>query len=351
MGGHYFGPYGTWLNVDDIQLTLVNDTGPGCPTRTATPTATRTPTVTPTIPHTPHAGQFEDVPPGSTFYDYVECMGTRAIISGYPCGGPGEPCEPGGNPYYRPGNTVTRGQLMKMVVNAAGWPFADPPSPTFADVPATATFYPFVETGYSHGLINGYPCGLDPLEPCDGQSRPYFRPNNPITRGQLSKVIALARAYPLGYPPAPTFEDVPATDTFYLYIEALARSGLLLGYPCGGAGEPCVPPGNRPYFRWQNSATRGQISKITAVTAGWNGPIPTTQQTFEDVTPTNPFWVWIEELAGRGIISGYNCGGPGEPCNPPGNRPYFRWGANATRGQMSKIAASSFFPNCQTPQR
>ena len=124
-------------------------------------------------------------------------------------------------------------------------------------------------------------------------------------------------------------------------------AGAIGGYQCGAPGDPCAPQ-NRPYFRWQNSATRGQISKITAVTAGWNGPIPTTQQTFTDVPPSNPFWVWIEELASRQIISGYNCGGPGEPCDPQ-NRPYFRWGANATRGQMSKIAAQTFFPNCQTP--
>jgi hypothetical protein len=214
--------------------------------------------------------QFSDVPPGNTFYNYVRWLGCSGHISGYPCGGPGEPCNPNSDPYFRPGNTVTRGQLMKMVVNAAGWPFADPPSPTFADVPAGSTFYAFVETGYSHGLINGYPCGVDPLEPCDGQSRPYFRSGNPITRGQLSKVIALARAYPLGYPPAPTFEDVPITDTFYLYVEALSRSGLLLGYPCGGAGEPCVPPGNRPYFRPGNSATRAQVAKI--VTIAYGGP-------------------------------------------------------------------------------
>ena len=65
--------------------------------------------------------------------------------------------------------------------------------------------------------------------------------------------------------------------------------------------------------------------------------------------PTNPFWQWIEQLAGRGVISGYTCGGVGEPCVPPGNRPYFRWGAPATRSQMAKIAANTFFPNCATP--
>ena len=35
----------------------------------------------------------------------------------------------------------------------------------------------------------------------------------------------------------------------------------------------------------------------------------------------------------------------------PGNRAYFRWGADATRGQMAKIAAQTFFPNCATPAR
>src|SRR5215212_8521089 len=76
---------------------------------------------------------------------------------------------------------------------------------------------------------------------------------------------------------------------------------------------------------------------------------PSTQQTFEDVPGNNAFWVFIERLAGRGIISGYTCGGAGEPCVPPDNRPYFRWGATATRGQMAKIAANTFYPNCATP--
>jgi hypothetical protein len=74
-------------------------------------------------------------------------------------------------------------------------------------------------------------------------------------------------------------------------------------------------------------------------------------QTFEDVPPGSTFYVTIERLAGRGIISGYPCGGPGEPCAGPTNRPYYRWGANVTRAQTAKIIANSFFPNCQTPVR
>jgi hypothetical protein len=63
-----------------------------------------------------------------------------------------------------------------------------------------------------------------------------------------------------------TFEDVPPGSTFYDFIERLASRSIMGGYPCGGAGEPCVPPGNLPYFRPNNNATRGQTSKIVANT-------------------------------------------------------------------------------------
>src|SRR6478672_4480417 len=35
---------------------------------------------------------FADVPEGSTFFDYVEVGAANGLTSGYPCGGPGEPC-------------------------------------------------------------------------------------------------------------------------------------------------------------------------------------------------------------------------------------------------------------------
>ena len=139
--------------------------------------------------------------------------------------------------------------------------------------------------------------------------------------------------------------DTPYTYTFYLWIERLAMHNVMGGYGCGGVGEPCDGQ-NRPYFRPQNNATRGQLSKIVSNAAGFSDT--PTGQTFEDVPPTNTFYVWIERLAGRGIMGGYPCGGAGEPCGA-GNKPYFRWGNNVTRGQASKIVANTFYPACSTP--
>ncbi len=50
---------------------------------------------------------FTDVPPDNTFYTHVRCLACRGIISGYADG------------TFRPNNPVTRGQLAKMVSNAA----------------------------------------------------------------------------------------------------------------------------------------------------------------------------------------------------------------------------------------
>ncbi|MDQ5825510.1 MAG: S-layer homology domain-containing protein [Chloroflexota bacterium] len=233
--------------------------------------ATPTPIVVPTACPI----QFADVPAagqGSTFYTWVRCLACRQIVSGYPCGGPGEPCNGSSQPYYRPGANVTRGQLSKIIANAAG----------LVEVPA---------------------------------------------------------------PDQQQFADVEPGDPFYLFVERLAQTGAVEGYPCGGPGEPCTTP-NRPYFRPNNPATRGQISKIVSIAAGYEEDIPAEQQTFTDTPSNSPFWVYIERLAGRGIISGY-----GSAAQCPTGTPCFRYNDFTTRGQMAKIAANAFFPDCETPAR
>ncbi|HEY0069392.1 MAG TPA: LamG-like jellyroll fold domain-containing protein, partial [Chloroflexia bacterium] len=208
------------------------------------------------------------------------------------------------------------------------------------DVPKNSTFYPYVSCLTYQNVLNGYPCG-GPGEPCNAGNYPYLRPGNNMTRGQAAKVIANLA----GLEDTPTgqfYSDVPASHPFYSWITNLTQSGAMGGYPCGGPGEPCDRE-YRPYFRAGNLVTRGQLSKI-AVLIAVGGESPTTQ-TFTDVPPSNPFYSWVEQLAAQGGISGYPCGGPGEPCDSE-NRPYFRSNGNVTRGQASKIVANTFLPDC-----
>src|SRR3954452_11674774 len=61
------------------------------------------------------------------------------------------------------------------------------------------------------------------------------------------------------------FQDVATDSPFYTYIHNLYVDGVVGGYTCqpGGPVDPCVPPGNLPYFHPGSTVTRGQNAKFT----------------------------------------------------------------------------------------
>src|SRR3954470_5177197 len=120
--------------------------------------------------------QFTDVCPGDWYYPYVSDLVNRGAITGY------------GDSTFRPGNTITRGQIIKVIVIASGLDASIPGSPTFADVPTSSPFFNWVEIAAANSAVSGYACG-GPGEPCDGQQRPYFRPNQAVNRGQIAKML------------------------------------------------------------------------------------------------------------------------------------------------------------------
>jgi hypothetical protein len=243
--------------------------------------------------------------------------------------------------------------------NVAIWhePLGAPPTPTplpcsagqFADATACSTFYSYITCLVEKNVISGYPCGTRPGEPCDETNRPYFRPGDPVTRGQLSKIVALAATLQDAIPPdRQTYADVTPGSPFWQYIERLSERGVMSGYPCGGPDELCDEQA-RPYFRPGANVSRGQTAKIVSNVAGYDEPIAKCQQTFADTPPAgegSTFWEYIERLSGRSVMSGYTCGGVGEPCDS-NRHPYFRPGNSVTRGQSSKIVANTFYPDCQ----
>jgi hypothetical protein len=205
-------------------------------------------------------------------------------------------------------------------------------SPTFTDVHTNDYFYNAVTYLAAIGVVSGYSTGAQ----CS-TGTPCFLPFNNVTRGQAAKFIANSVGLADEIPPTQqTFEDVdPTTNVFWLYIERMAQHGYIVGYQCGGPGEDCMP-GNRPYFRWGNNITRNQLSKILVLANQYDLANPSDPH-FQDVAESNTFYSYVETAYEKGLISGYPCGGPLEPCVTPDNKPYFRGGANATRGQLSKM--------------
>ncbi len=266
------------------QVNCASSTPTPAPTSTGTPfasTATRTSiplTITPTTPAISTASntaveatstpiskacpiQFTDVPPEHHFYTWIRCLVCRGIVSGYTSS---PPCTTG-IPCFLPYNNVTRGQMAKMVSNAAGYLDTIPlTQQTFTDVPYSNPFWLFVERAAMHNVISGYTTN----PPCV-TGVPCFLPYNNMTRGQAAKVVSNAAGYQDNILPSQqTFADAPPTDPFWLYIERVSLHGVISGYTEDGVTiNPCtgnVEQVGQFYFRSCNNVTRGQASKIVA---------------------------------------------------------------------------------------
>lgn len=168
---------------------------------------------------------FGDVPQGMWAYSYITQLACTGILSGYRDG------------TFRPQNATTRGQLVKMVVLLEGTALHSPPVPTFSDVPGSHTFYRYVETAASLGLIAGYEDST-------------FKPDAPVSRSQVAKIVVKARGWDLVVPATPAILcDVPATHWAYSYIQVAIAHGIFTGY-----GDGC--------FRPDDFATRAQLAKV-----------------------------------------------------------------------------------------
>ncbi len=183
------------------------------------------------------------IDPSAYYYGGVYVLACRGVISGYADG------------TFQPFHNTTRAQMTKIVTLAFNLPLVPPPAEgTFADVAPGSTFYQLIETAAAHGIVSGYTCsGSNPQtgqpEPCDGASRPYYRPSNNVTRSQLAKIVVSGAGWSLLNPAAATFNDVPVGSTFYSFIETAVARGIISGYADGT-------------YRPNNPATRGQIAKI-----------------------------------------------------------------------------------------
>jgi hypothetical protein len=207
-------------------------------------------------------------------------------------------------------------------------------------MPNTSTFYTYVRCLSCLGIVSGYPDGT-------------FRPANPITRGQISKIVSQSAGFSED-PGAQIYSDVAPGSPFYAYINRLTNRGIVGGYPCPqrpDAGDECNPE-TPTLFRPEQNATRGQLAKIVSNAAGFSEAV--SGQHYADVPPNgegSQFYTWIMRLTNRDVMGGYACGTSDTrsgPCDGQ-NRPYFRPGNSVTRGQAAKIVANTFFPESGTP--
>ncbi|GIN40771.1 S-layer homology domain-containing protein [Heyndrickxia oleronia] len=148
---------------------------------------------------------FTDVKANSYYYEYVNELFERSFVNGYKDGS------------FKPNGLLTRAEASKILALNLGLDLTQSFNHTFKDVPADSWAYPYISALREAGIINGYQDGT-------------FKPNAPITRNEMAKIIV----YGYGLEPAKEitlpFTDVQANNNWAApYIQTLYNLGITNG--------------------------------------------------------------------------------------------------------------------------
>ncbi|MGH7540413.1 MAG: S8 family serine peptidase [Gemmatimonadota bacterium] len=177
------------------------------------------------------------------------------------------------------GNTCTMTMSSSKVVTAT---FTT--TPTFADVPPSHPFYPFIEQLVDLGITSG--CGTN------GSGQPLYCPNAPVQRQQMAVFLMKATGQTALDSPTPTFADVPSSSPFYGWVERLNEQGIT-----GGCSA------SPPLFCPTDPVTRASMA-VFVVKAKGLAPFDNPTPTFADV-PLGAFaYSYIERMYEQDITGG-----------------------------------------------
>ncbi|SFQ00561.1 S-layer homology domain-containing protein [Oscillibacter sp. PC13] len=155
--------------------------------------------------------KFSDVTSSTWCYKYVAELSDAKVIDGYQDGS------------FRPNNTVTYGQALKLIMLASGYSVQQPTG--------SHPFSGYLAKAKSAGLVTGN-IDLD----------------RPITRLAVAQIAA--KAMKLNTSDLSSVK--PFTDTSDVYVQALYAAGIVEGYFSNGTST----------YKPSNTLTRGQISAI-----------------------------------------------------------------------------------------
>jgi len=167
--------------------------------------------------YTYHVGNsFNDVQPSNAFYKYIETLLHSAVVAG---------CTEN---TYCPSNYIQRQSMAKFICLAMNQKLSGSCIPNgcnniFEDVPYSNIFCSYIETLYNIGIISG--CQSNPMKYC---------PDENVQRQAMAKFICSAmQISSTGSCPISAcsgiFSDVPSSNPFCSYIEALYNANVITG--------------------------------------------------------------------------------------------------------------------------
>jgi len=172
------------------------------PTPTVTPTPVVSSEPTPKIP----SSVFKDIA-GHWAQEYIEKLIKRGFINGYNDG------------TIKPNNSITRAEIVKILVSAAGYEPSGKKASSFADnnkIPSWAMGY--VITAAEKGIVKGY----------DGNE---FRPSGLVTRAEMTVMIMRALGYEMTDKNVLKFKDTNTIPSWAAgYISKAYEMKIVQGY-------------------------------------------------------------------------------------------------------------------------
>jgi murein DD-endopeptidase MepM/ murein hydrolase activator NlpD len=149
------------------------------------------------------AGVFTDLVADADHYKAVSFLKDHAIIGGYPDGS------------FKPANVVSRVEALKFILNGAKARLITDVKLPFKDTDKDGWYIDFVATGYSKGIIKGYPDGS-------------FKPANTVNKVEFLKM--LLSAMEIQFNPVAIrdpYTDVPKDSWYAPYVRYAKEKNLI----------------------------------------------------------------------------------------------------------------------------
>ena len=174
--------------------------------------------------------QYPDASATAWYHDGVHFCIENGIMRGYDDG------------HFYPTKETTRAQLVQVLYNIAGQPNVTSDK-SYSDVNAGDWFYKAVQWATKNDIVSGYN---------DGK----FRPNDPITREQVARVL-MGYAKFLGY-------DTSATSDLKGYTDTNTVSNWATEYVqwAVGAGVYCGPMGSQNLLAANGNTVRSELATM-----------------------------------------------------------------------------------------
>lgn len=161
--------------------------------------------------------------------DYIQKLASRKIVNN--------------TEKFRPDDSLSRAEFLKMVGNGAGWTLQSGKTGGFRDVQTGDWYAPYAAYAAEKGII---------------ASVTNFRPNEQITRAEAAKIMS--NAFGLATPKVSksSFSDVSLSNEFISFIEATKLAGVFEGQL----------KGTKRFFRPNDSITRAEFAKVLVKSLG-----------------------------------------------------------------------------------